>query len=74
MIKNKLFHLSINQSIKYTNTNSLFNQSIIKLYKSITKIYHSIISIYQQQNQINIHKYIYFFYIILTQIHINYPY
>lgn len=61
MIKNKLFHLSINQSIEYTNTNSLFNQSIIRLCKSIKEIYHSIISIYQQQNQVNIHKYVCFF-------------
>lgn len=62
MIKNKLFHLSINQSIEYTNTNSLFNQSIIRLCKSITEIYHSIISSYQQQNQVNIHKYVCFLY------------
>lgn len=58
MIKNKLFHLSINQSIEYTNTNSLFNQSIIRLCKSIKEIYHSIISSYQQQNQASVHKYV----------------
>lgn len=58
MIKNKLFHLSINQSIEYTNTNSLFNQSIIRLCKSIKEIYHSIISSYQQQNQVSVHKYV----------------
>lgn len=58
MIRNKLFHLSINQSIEYTNTNSLFNQSIIRLCKSIKEIYHSIISSYQQQNQVTVHKYV----------------